>query len=225
MAALPLEKLSACRLTCRKRFRSLSIRLLRSVTGCLLFYLFVCLIGLIPCNNDFKSAEQGVEIFVTSNAVHAEVVLPLKNEVIDWQTHFPAGHFTRSGFSATHVGFGWGDRGFFLQTPEWVDLKLTTACNALFLPSSACLHVTMQSRPDRGSSIRSVRISELQYRDLVDAIREVIPANPAPIKNATYTGYDAFYEAAGTYHLFNTCNCWVGKMLKTAGVRVGHLMS
>jgi uncharacterized protein (TIGR02117 family) len=41
------------------------------------------------------------------------------------------------------------------------------------------------------------------------------------IDGAAYGSNDAFYEAHGAYHAFNTCNCWVGRGLKAAGVRTG----
>ncbi|MFM7331368.1 MAG: DUF2459 domain-containing protein, partial [Brachymonas sp.] len=36
---------------------------------------------------------------------------------------------------------GWGDRNFFLNTPTWDDLTLSTALNATFGLGSAALHI------------------------------------------------------------------------------------
>ena len=136
-----------------------------------IFYFGVCLIGLIPVNNEFSESPDGVEIFVTSNAVHAEIIVPVTNATFDWRLIFPAEEFPSDVTNATHVAIGWGDRGFFLQTPTWNDVTLSTAANAAFLPSSTCVHATMvsavshseNSRPVRGSFLQSDRTSVLPH--------------------------------------------------------------
>ncbi|MEO2018660.1 MAG: DUF2459 domain-containing protein, partial [Fuerstiella sp.] len=127
------------------------------------FYFLVVLVGLIPVNNDFAAGQDSIVILVTSNPVHADVVLPIETSVVNWRDHFPAECFSGETRSATHVAIGWGDKGFFLQTPTWNDLKMSTAANALFWPSESCLHVTMKSAVTTNENTRSVRISRQQY--------------------------------------------------------------
>ena len=43
---------------------------------------------------------------------------------------------------ARYVAFGWGDRGFYLETPTWDDLKYSTVLKALFWHSPAVMHVS-----------------------------------------------------------------------------------
>ncbi|UOP01875.1 DUF2459 domain-containing protein [Kingella potus] len=40
-----------------------------------------------------------------------------------------------------------------------------------------------------------------------------------PVSGAHYTPDDAFYEAEGRYHLFNTCNSWLNRRLAESGLR------
>jgi hypothetical protein len=42
------------------------------------------------------------------------------------------------------------------------------------------------------------------------------------IPGIAYSNDDAFFLAHGTYHLLNTCNSWVGRGLRQAGVKVGQ---
>ena len=194
-----------------------------------LAYAFLIVIGLIPVNRDFVPTPDGIKIFVTSNAVHAELILPIKNFVINWNEQFPQSHFRQNVSAATHVAIGWGDKGFFLETETWDDLKLSTAANALWLPSSTCLHVTMKSVVARGSNCRMVSVSETQYQNLVASINNSFQRNELGqviiVENQSYGGNDAFYESLGTYHMLNTCNSWVGRGLKEAGVCVGWMTS
>lgn len=183
-------------------------------------YLIIALVGLIPVNNDYKPPSDGVEMFVVSNPVHADVVLPIETDVVNWRDHFPADHFRGDTSGATHIAIGWGDQGFYIETPTWADLRISTATNALFWQSETCLHVTYTRADYLGKDARSVSISADQYERLVRYIDATLEKR-TPIPNAAYGSSDAFYEAEGNYHCFNTCNNWVGDGLEAAGVRTG----
>lgn len=186
-------------------------------------YFAIVLVGLIPVNNDFQETPGGIRIYVVSNAVHADLVLPLEAEGVDWGDCFPAESFRGNIDRATHVAIGWGDRGFFLKTPTWADLEFSVVANALLFPSDTCMHVDMTRAEFLGSGARSVEISAPQYQQLVDSIRASMDLNAdgsaVLIANASYGASDAFFDAKGRYHCLNTCNSWVGRVLKSAGVK------
>jgi len=209
----------------RDRLKRWLKRGLRGVFYPLLLYLLISVIGLIPVNNDFKPKPDGIEIFITSNPVHAEFVLPIETGIINWREQFPADCFLGNTEFATHVAIGWGDQGFFLETRTWSDLRLSTSLNALLWPSSSCLHVVFQTPPKLGDDSRSVKISVEQYRQLVEYIHLRFRRNPSSkkiqIEAAAYGTNDAFFEAVGIYHCLNTCNSWVGDGMQSAGVRTG----
>lgn len=207
-------------------------RAVRFVIRCLIIvllpiglYLVIVLIGLIPVNNDFEPTPDGVEVHLTSTAIHADIVLPIKNDVVDWRNHFPATVFSGDTSKATHVAIGWGDKGFYIGTPTWADLKASTVASALFWSSDACMHISLCKVEELGEESRSVRISLEEYRKLVDYIEKTFRHNKDGSKmliaNVSYGPYDAFFEAHGNYHVFNTCNCWTGAAMRTAGIRTG----
>jgi uncharacterized protein (TIGR02117 family) len=108
-----------------------------------------------------------------------------------------------------------------LETPTWEDLKISTAANALLVPSSSCVHVSFAG-PEHFPNAASVTVSEDQYLRLVKFIQSSFQRDTEGsivlIPNRSYSWNDAFFEASGNYHLFNTCNSWVGRGLKIAGV-------
>lgn len=188
-------------------------------------YLLVALVGLIPANSDFVPAgDDGIEIAVLSNPVHSDLILPIETDVVNWRDHFPESVFSGRTDWCTHVAVGWGDYGFYVETPTWAEFKITTAANALLLPSNTVVHASMGRLQDyRESDYRTVTISKQQYRELVNYVLasfKTVDEQKVPITGKSYGRTDAFYEAVGTYHCFNTCNCWVGGGLKTAGVSV-----
>ena len=191
-----------------------------------LAYIAILLIGLIPVNNDFVPAENGVTIYVISNAVHADIIVPCENEVFNWNEPFGTTDFVGDVTGESHVAIGWGDRGFFLETQTWDDFKLSTAVNALLVPSECCLHVSY-TRPDYYLNPTAVTISNEQYKTLVEFIDGSFKKDAnekfIQIEGEAYSTNDAFFTAKGNYHMFNTCNSWVGRALKSAGVRVPWL--
>ena len=109
--------------------RRIAHRLLRCCQLFLLLlalYLLVALVGLIPVNNDFEPMTDGVEIMVTSTAIHADLVLPIRNEIVDWTQHLPPSDFAGDVSGATYVAFGWGNKEFYVDTPTWADVKAGT---------------------------------------------------------------------------------------------------
>lgn len=209
------------------RVRKLFRGIIRTGLWLLLAFVIIILIGLIPVNNGFQESTGGIEIFVTSNPVHAEIVMPIESSVINWRDEFSADCFPSETHLATHVAIGWGDRGFFLKTPTWTELKISVAANALLLPSETCLHVTMKSSVVSRANTRGVRISEQQYARLVEhvtsAFRRDSTDRVLQVTGEHYSWNDAFFEAHGTYHVLNTCNSWVGRTLQNTGVRVGWM--
>ena len=191
----------------------------------IVLYFVIALIGLIPVNNDFEPTPDGVQIFVTSSAVHADMVVPIKTDTIDWRKKLPARYFAGDTSKATHVAFGWGDKGFYIGTPTWEDLRFSTAANALILPSASCMHVSLWSAQWIPEDARSVKISAAQYEKLVAYIDNSFRRNEDDtymhIADVAYNDDDAFFEAKGNYHCFNTCNCWVGAAMRSAGIRTG----
>jgi len=189
--------------------------------GCIA-YVVVVLIGLIPVNNSFVPAEEGVEVFLISNAVHADIIVPKTTDVVDWVARFEQAEFSGDVDDETHVAIGWGDRGFFLKTETWDDFDLSVAANALLVPSESCLHVSF-TKPVYYSNAVSVKVSQSQYQSLVDHINGTFllddAGNYVQIPGYSYSTRDAFFRASGRYHLFNTCNSWVGRGLKSSGVR------
>lgn len=189
------------------------------------FYLLIALAGLIPVNNDFEPTPGGVEVIVTSGAYHADLVLPISNEVVDWRKHFPAGEFKGDVSRATRVAFGWGNKEFYVDAPTWDDVTVGIMCRALLWPSATCMHVEMWYESYIPDDAGRTRISHEQYRRLADHIlgsfRRDDQGRFLLIENGAFGNHDVFYHGLGSYHAFNTCNCWVGRGLKTAGIRTG----
>ncbi len=189
-------------------------------------YCTIILVGLIPVNNDFQQAENGVTIHVFSTEIHSDIVMPIKTEVINWRKKFPAKYFEEPPEDATHVAIGWGAKKFFIETAEWEDFKLSTAVEAMVFPSATCMHVrltTLDGMRMVGNHAQTITITRDQYKRLVDHIHSAFETDEDGqymfIPNSAYDWEDAFFEAKGSYNCVNTCNAWAGRALTSAGIR------
>lgn len=171
-------------------------------------------------------AEDGVEIAVVHNGVHVDLVLPLTSKSFDWLKTIRPKHFVMDQDNLSFALFGWGNRQFYLETPQWKDLKVTTVLIAMAGQGRTVMHVDKRSQlPKASDKCRRIRITTDQYQRLCSHIHSSFEVEASgefrPIPGAHYRDVDAFYEAAGSYHLFNTCNVWAGNALRLAGVRIG----
>lgn len=203
--------------TIKKIFKYICLFLLALIT----YGLLVSLLSFIPVNtNQFAIDEPKVEIFILSNGVHTDIVVPVKNDTFDWSKQIKFEHTKAKDSTAKYLAMGWGDRGFYLETPTWADLKVSTALKATTGLSSSALHTTFYKSMKEDTYCKKIQISTIEYQNLVLFINESFETkSDEKIKietDAVYGKNDIFYEAKGSYSLFYTCNTWANQALKSA---------
>ncbi|WP_430613229.1 TIGR02117 family protein [Flavobacterium sp. JP2137] len=172
--------------------------------------------------NSSDSEAKEVEIYLYSNGVHTDIVLPLRHELKDWSVEIDPMDTKAQPTDMRWIAMGWGDKGFYLETPEWSDLKASVAFKAAFYLGSSAVHTTFYRSVQEGEKCVKVSITRNQYRALIAYIENSFDRNAAGevllIKSSTYGNTDSFYEAKRTYGLFYTCNTWANNALKAAGL-------
>ncbi|BEV03974.1 TIGR02117 family protein [Chryseobacterium gambrini] len=162
-----------------------------------------------------------IPVYIYTNGVHTDIVMPVKNEIQDWSTKIPFSNTKSKSTDYNYVGVGWGDKGFYLDTPTWADLKFSTAFKAAFWLSESAMHCTFYKTMKEGDDCKKIMISKDQYKKLVDFVDAKFDKNQngnynlVPT-NAVYGNDDAFYDAQGKYSFLNTCNTWANDALKAA---------
>ena len=193
----------------------------------LLYGLLALLLPLIPVGPEATAPPpEGATVWVESNGVHTQFVVPTRNATIDWEQRFPSEWFPELTYPCAFVAIGWGDKGFYLETPNWSDLRLSVAFKAAFFLGSAAAHVEwIPYEPEPGKRCRKLVLTEAQYRRLVDYLLATFQLDEAGrfrrIDHPGYNTRDAFFEASGTYSLVRTCNQWTGSGLAAIDVRTG----
>ena len=161
--------------------------------------------------------EPAVTIWVLDHGWHTAIVVrrdDLERALWPAVEDFPA---------ATFIEVAWGDREFYMATPPtpWLAIR------AAFLAAESVLHVVGFSAPIAASFPESEVVELRLSRRGFDAMTRLVgeeyqrdrEGRPVRLARGLY-GASWFYAARGTYHLFNTCNTWVARALRAAGLPV-----
>ena len=190
------------------------------VLSLMTYLLIVTLLSFVSVNEDFAENQKEIPIYILTNGVHTDVVLPLKSEYYDWTNQLKPEHTKAKDSTYQYAALGWGDKGFYLETPTWADLKASTALKAVSGLSSTAMHVTFYKDLKESNSCKKLQISSDNYKKLILFINESFQTKSGEFlkieTDAVYGKHDVFYEANGSYSLFYTCNSWANQALKAA---------
>lgn len=193
----------------------LSRLLLFIVAFVVVYVAFSFLFSYIPTNPKKATKERGRTIYLSSNGVHLDIIIPV--EMVPGEL----GEQLSPAADTKLLAFGWGDKGFYLDTPTWAELRASVAIRAMFLPSPTAMHVT--EHKSVGSGWSKTDLSQAQLDALFTYIRASFDTSAGgkitEIVGTGYTDHDRFYEANGNYSCFKTCNTWVNKAMKRIGVK------
>ena len=190
-----------------------------------LLLVYAAAVWLLPYIAVNKNAEtegaKEISIYIKTNGVHTDIVMPMHSALMDWNTIVPYENTDSKDTTFQYASFGWGDKGFFLQTPNWSDLKFSVAFKAMFHLGTSAMHVTFYKKMVLGESCKEIKISKAEYEKLILYVKKSFQygSTGKTINIITHNdGYgtdDAFYESKGVYDLFHTCNTWANNALKS----------
>lgn len=177
--------------------------------------------GAIPTSANWHAPSQGIEIFVETNGIHTGLIVPKVAAGVDWRGIARPSDIADPRYAArTHIAIGWGERAFYLGTPRWTDIRLSTTLHAATGSDDTLVHVEHVERPTPNIDQRIIILRPQEYRRLAAFIRASLNGTH-PAHRHGYDRYDAFYAGRGRYDAVRTCNAWTGAALRSAGVRVG----
>jgi len=179
-------------------------------------YLLISLIlSSIPVNTDSENPDDEYTIFLSTNGVHLDIILPL--ELMD------AALLEDLNKTATdrYLAVGWGEENFYLNTPQWSDLSLETAFKAAFMDNTSLLHITRYTSTN--SHWIKVKLSKTELyrlnRYILDTFQLDSDGNKSLLLDTGYTPQDDFYKARGSYSFHHTCNSWVNAGFRESGLK------
>ncbi|WP_083218754.1 TIGR02117 family protein [Candidatus Thiodiazotropha endoloripes] len=185
----------------------------------------VCLFFLPACSDkpnviqhadDYNSAGHH-QVYVVSHEWHTGFVIPSKKVYESIPTL--EDRFGHSG----NIEFGWGDKKFY-QAKE---ITTGLALRAILWPTETVVHAVAVPVNVSGyfgnSEIELLCLNDNEITSLVAFISNSFSKNSLtevePLSEGIY-GDSQFYKGAGSYHLWNTCNEWTAKGLKSIGMDI-----
>jgi len=192
------------------------------------FLLFLtAVINLTACSSLPKSKpllnestiNQSNYIYIVSHGWHTGIIVP--SDLIFLNIPELKNRFVNSKY----IEFGWGDKGFYQSTEITTGLTI----QAIFWPTDSVIHAVnipnniYRFFPD--SKIERLCLGPSELETLVEFINDSFYKNNnsiVPLRNGIY-GDSQFYMATGDYYLFNTCNKWTAKGLKSSGFNINPI--
>jgi uncharacterized protein (TIGR02117 family) len=196
-------------------------RLLTALLALPAVYLVAALIGsILPVNSRWTEPAQGTTVYIADNGIHADIIMPVKAEGLDWGSLLPESDMAAVPPGASWIAFGSGEKHVYLDTPSWWDITPRTIWHSL-AGGALVIHVEYVPSPDY--AVREIRLRPEEYRRLWAAIRADFALDrggrPGRIEHRGYGAADAFYEAHGRASAVRTCNAVVAQWLRLAGVK------
>ena len=203
--------------------------------GAVAMILAALAVGAMPLPASYpRPAEAGgpkpYRVHVLSNGFHAAIALPagarLPREggseartVMDALGLDPAHHRVDPD-AVRHWLIGWGSRTAYTSLRQVRDLTVHVAARALAFDDTV-MHVQPLGALDRPRpGLYAIGVSGAQLAALVASIERSFAARE-PIPDVTQGFGDRFFAGRGRFSPVATCNAWVARRLRDAGIGVG----
>ncbi len=162
------------------------------------------------------------QICVANSGFHTELLVPEQNQIFDWQNYLEEFDIsTGAPARYRYLGFGWGERAFFMDPPKKIEPILSLGFKALFLPTPSVVRVQGHFSIPLQKEVKCVGVSRSGYLKLVEFIQDSFQLDNQGRKILIGVGRQpqtSFYAAKGSYSLLRTSNSWTAEGLRSANV-------
>lgn len=177
------------------------------------------ILPLIPGAGPDLSGPPTRTIGLLQGPIHTDILLPLTAE-----TRASFDFAEAAGVPLTHpdaewLVFGWGSAAFYTTAGTYADITASAVLTAA-TGDDAVIRLDALGPLPPLENLRFLTVSEAQFRALLTRTTAAL-ASETPLNHDGFTGSDAFFPAQGSFHLFRTCNVWLGETLRAAGIPFG----
>lgn len=214
---MSLLRLQVCPRGSRGQGRQL-IRRIGLAGICLtLAYLGAALIGgIVPGAHGTVQQGDARTVHLLRGSIHYDFLIPL-DDVTKARLGWLALDLEYPG--ADWLVMGWGGRDFYTTTGTYRDVSARAIWKGVTGDASV-MRVALAGPMQTNWPTHPVTMSEAQYSRFLTVVTDSF-AEKAPLDVPGFSEFDRFYPAKGRFHIFRTCNVWIGETLRSSGIRFG----
>lgn len=196
------------------------LRALTALISLPILYFLVSLAGaIIPGAHPQIDGGGPTRIGLLRGPIHYDLVLPLTADLRARFAFVEQGGVPIQDRRAQYLVVGWGAKASYTTIGSYADVNLPAVWAAL-TGDEAVLHVEVAGDLTNLPGLIWLTASGTQQAALIDTIASTFASTTA-LPTHPFGPTDAFFPAHGRFHLFHTCNAWLGETLRAAGLDFG----
>ncbi|UOA28767.1 hypothetical protein DSM107133_03525 [Pseudosulfitobacter sp. DSM 107133] len=176
--------------------------------------------ALLPSGQIADSNPPTHQVLLIAGPIHYDFVLPLDAATRAAFADLPDAALLMDLDGAQNLLVGWGAHDFYTTVGTYGDVTARAAWRGMIGDSSVIRLDAVGAIPPT-LKLRSLAMTDAQYTRFLTALRATFTAD-TPLATPGFNATDLFYPAAGRFDALRTCNVWVGKMIRAAGLRFGR---
>lgn len=205
------------------RLLKLTLGGLATLSTLVMCYLAAGLVGGVlggsTASLEATGGQHTITIGLVAGPIHDDFLLPLNAQTQARFAFLEPHDIPINHPNAEWLMLGWGAREFYTSVGTYSDVSLSASAKAIFGDTSV-MRVDVLGAIGRPDVVRWLHISLPQYEALLSGIKNSFDPALTPVPELPKT-QGHFFAAQGAFNLFNTCNTWVGKRLRAAGIPFG----
>ncbi len=148
--------------------------------------------------------------------IHYDLLLPLDGHTFEF---LESADLPLQDPRAKWIMVGWGAGAFYTTVGGYQDVTLGAVVRGV-LGDVSVMRFDVLGDVQPGPHVTFVRISPTQRKALEARILAEL-ASDQPMEHPGLSPTDVFFPARSRFHIFRTCNVWIGQVLRDAGMRFG----
>ena len=202
--------------------------LLKAVTALVLlpfiYFALAAFGAVIPGSHPQIDGGAMTRVALARGPIHYDLLLPISDDLRATFAFAEGQGVPVHDARVRYLIIGWGSKAFYTATGTYRDLNLGSIWPAL-TGDQATLHLDVTGEVEGIDGITWIDLSQTQLAALTTAITATFThdsaGNPIPLPAQPFGPTDAFFAAEGEFNALNTCNVWIGRMLRAAGLDFG----
>lgn len=160
------------------------------------------------------------QVCVVRYGYHAKLIVPIQNPSFNWRDPLVPSGIDVGDAETRYLGFGWGARDWYMNPPTGVTQTVIQGARSLLLPNRSVIKVQRYAAfpEDEHQCMAVTPAHTVQLRQFVEQSFRRDPQGRVKYVGVDPPNNGTYYEAKGTYSLFDNCNHWTARALHLAGI-------